>query len=866
MSVNKTTASALASAVTVQAANPAKQIPAPTAIKRGLFSRLIGRVEPLTSNPLAKPKTVEAPKVEAPKVEPKKGFDPVTALRVQNLLKDTSRSTFEKLKSLLPIPESLAPIIDMIFGKKTKADVKVGIEKESFTFTTTLEMPGLGISSGTVILNMPLTAQAEETVTDIHPLIVDQLSKALNPKLSDEQQVKGLIQLLSTVPSQNLGLSWKNGFVRIHLNLPNGASLVLNLILPTSALADVKTPDILRKILQSILKENYAGIETLLSQDVSINWDGSTSRFDIEFPKQLALHINEITQIDVVGSFGGFIAKLLGKNSTLIIPKNIRGTVDFKNSSIQFDKGTTFITMGVPFPNVTINTISFDPKDNEIDEVTFDELLVRNYKRKPAPKDASDKKKETAVADEKKVVVNYEFIAIDANPAQPAALPKTKVVQSKAEIERATLVSKIKEKIAGQPAPTQPKPKAEEAPKSTVSVFESLKKMIKIPDALAPLIKIFFADQTKVDLNVGIEDNLTVSVNNLNIPRLGISGKASLSIPATVQANLETSPVQLHPKLNRELNKLLAQELNPSSLEEAALFNNLIDFALTMPNQNINMHWDGDNNRAQMAITLPGGMVLNLELNINKQKAEQDTLRASLLEALDSLDANPVASDEEFKGWKQYQRIIALQKVVNTVGENDFRRAELLRVLGNHGDEKTLRAALVKVLERDVLRTKLAEVLGEQFDGLEPFLKQTFAFNWDGKEKAFKITFGEQQFINLKSLKLKKGGFFKNMLRKFVNWMAGNKAISLPKEIRGKVNFEDASVTFEKGTTFVVRGPLGITKRVSLRTVSFARENMIDIKLRCFGTQNIPVDTTKSNVETASASILSRGRSVKQHQ
>jgi hypothetical protein len=1006
MSVNNDNNTRLTSSVTDRTAVAGtKPVPKPAIAQPAQPQQLVGRVEQLTQSQPA----VQAPKAEATKEESKKGFDLSIAFCVQNLLKDTSRSTLDKLKSLLPIPPSLTAIIDMFLCKKTKADVKVGIEKETLTFATTLNLPGLGISSSTVTLNVPLNAQAEDKVTDFPPSISDLLGQALNPLLSEDLKMDEIIKLLSTVPSQNLSFSWKNGSVSIHITLPNGASLVLKISLPISEKL-TKTPDILRIFLKSILKENYAGIETLLGQDMSIKWDGSKSRFDIEFPQQIALHINEISQLGVMGGFMGFIAKFIAKNSTVIIPKNIRGTVDFKNSTIQFDKGTTFITMGVPFPNVTIKKISFDPKDNEIDEITFDELLVPNYKRKPAPKNVIDtkkvaaivvEKKEAAVVPEKKVIVNYEFISIDISPAQPSAT--TNVVQTKAEIERASLISKIKIKIAQLPAPVQPQPKAGEAPK-TVSVFESLKKMIKIPDALAPLIGIFFADQTKVDLNVGIEDNLTISVDNLNIPKLGLVGKASLKIPTT--PTQEKDPVTLPREMEKIIDTLAGKTLQPDSLEEFALISNLIDLALTLPNQTIRIQWKGSINKAELFITLPGGMELTLELNVNNIQAEHDTLRTKLFEALDS------RLDEIAGESGQYLLHTKLLDVLNTVGKNDPRRAQILGILDKN-DKESLRTELEKLPGTDFLRTKLAGILGEQFAEIEPFLSQTlsfewdenhnavlkipelgitgrasifipqnvepvkdkksvklhpqikealsallsqdpksissdeiaklnnfidllltlsnqdihinwlgeaneanlivtlpggmtlrlemdmkkigesdilrtkltellgsqfaaeiepllsqtFTFNWTGETKEFSLKFLEKQpRLNFKSLETKEEvkGFFNNIAKRFINWVARTRFILLPQEIHGKVNLENGSVEFNKGTTLIVNTLFGITKRISLRLVSFARDNFIDIRLRCFGTQDIPIP--KPSNDPVRQTMLTDERLVHNHQ
>jgi hypothetical protein len=160
------------------------------------------------------------------------------------------------------------------------------------------------------------------------------------------------------------------------------------------------------------------------------------------------------------------------------------------------------------------------------------------------------------------------------------------------------------------------------------------------------------------------------------------------------------------------------------------------------------------------------------------------------------------------------------------------------------------------------MRTKLPEILtkilGSQIAAdIEPLLAQSFTFNWDGETKKFSFKFLEQQTLAIKSVKLKKGGFFQNLLRKFVSWITKNRVISLPKEIHGTVNFETASVEFKKGTTFTIRTALGLSKKLGLQMFSFAKDKMIDVVFRCFGTQEIVVDTaTESDLESARIAIL----------
>ncbi len=813
MSVKNITS--LAGVVTVQPAAAVKQLPKPTAQKTGFFSGLFEskKVEQLATNPLAKPQAQapEAPKVEAPKVEPKKAFDPASMVLVQNLLKDTSRSTFDKLKSLLPIPESLTSIVNMFLGKGTKANVKVGLENGAVNLTADVKMPALGIQ-GTAVLSLPMTAQPASDITEFHPLIVDKLSKALNPLLSDEQQVKELIKLISTLPSEVLKFHWSNGSANIIITLPNGASINLNLTLPTSE-ESAETPDIVRTLLKTILKENYAGIETFLSRDMIFNWDGSTSRFEIRFPQQLALHIEKISSIDIANPILSKLVAAVGKDSTIIIPPNIRGTVDFKNPSIQFDKGTTFVVKNAPIPDITIDRISYDPTAEKMfltlktSWLVIPDALLRNLEidLKDSPKKAPKKD-----AIEKPNIVKYAFVPVET---KDVARPET-----------AHLV----------------------ADKPKISVFESLKKMIKIPEALEPLIGIFFADQTKLDVNVGIEDNLTVSVNNLNIPKLGLVGKASLSIPAVPANTEEQAPVELHPQIEHLIETLIGQ---PNSEEEFALMGNLIDLALTMPNQNMHMRWEGGIGMAQLVVTLPGGMLLTLDLDVQKIQGKNDPLMAQFLEILDNELVVP--KDES----PLYYRQTRLLKVLDTVAADDPRRAQILEVLQTNTDKDILRSELAKIIEKDILRTKLTEILGSQFAAdIEPLLSQSFTFNWDGKTKQFSIKFLKEQKLHIKSLKFKKAeGFFGpviNFFRNIVEGLMKNSMITLPKEIRGSVDLANAKINFYKGTSFYIG-----MKRAGLRLVSFARENWIDIGIKCIGGHMIDIDRTKSDLDKSRTRI-----------
>jgi len=642
------------------------------------------KAEQLATNSLVKPQAQAAEKEKS-----KKNFDPERDLVVQNFLKDTTLSTLDKLKSLLPIPESLTPLMNMFLGKGTNTGIKVSLENDSLKLMADIKMPAQGLQ-GAAILSLPVIKQpTTSAVTELHPIIIEKLSKPLNPLLSEKEQVKGLIQLISTLPSEVLSFTWSNGSADIAITLPNGASLKLTLKLPTSKESE-KTPDILRTFLKTILKENYAGIETLLSKEMIFNWDGSTSRFEIRFPQQLALHIQEISSIDISNPILSKLVTAIGSKSALIIPPNIRGAVNFKNPSIQFDIGTKFIIKNALIPDISIDQISYDPATKKMfltlqtSWTLFPDALLKNLEidLKDSPKQAP--KKDAVV---KPNIVKYEFVPID-----------TKIV-------------------------ARPEVSVAIAPKSTISVFESLKQLIKIPKKLEPLIEIFFADQTKLDVNLSIEDSLAVSVDNLNIPKLGITGKASLKIPT--QSKEEKMPVTLLPEIEEIFFKLGGEKLQPKFSEKSALFCNLFDLALTLPNQNIRMQWEGNTSKATLFITLPGGMELTLELDVKEIQAEHDTLRMKLLETLDS----PLELSTK------------LLDVLCTIGKHDPRRAQILTILNRKNNKELLRTEFEKMAGTDFLRAKLSEILGDQFAEIEPFLSQRMSFKWDGENKRAVLEF-----------------------------------------------------------------------------------------------------------------------------
>jgi hypothetical protein len=791
-----------------------KPLPKPNAPTKGFFSDITHifqnkKVEKLAENPLAKPQSPEAPKESS-----EKPFDPASLMRVQNFLKDTSQSTFDKLVGLLPIPESLAPLVKMFLGKGMNGDVKAVIANDNLELTADVKSPGLGIN-GTAVLCLPITEKpADATLTALHPMMVDKLSQILNPALSKQEQVQAAILLISTLPSQSVSFNWKDGTVNIVITLPNGATLKLDLSISTSK-DSAKTSDILRQFLKTILKENYTGIETLLSQNMIFKWDGSSSQFEIRFPQQLALHIEKISSIDLSNPILDKLVKAIANDTTIILPSTIRGTIDFKNPSVQFDKGTALIIKDSPLPDITLDRISYDPEDKKMflslktSSMLIPDALLRNIDIDLKDKQNEATKKATS---EKPNVVQYKFIPIKKNVA---LVPETKH------------------------APLS-KPK--------ISAFETLKKMVAIPETLKPLVGSLLADQTALDINVGIDDNVTVAVNNVNIPGFGLVGKASLSIPTQPTSIADQEPVKLNPKLETLIEPLIKR---PETLKEFASMSNLIDLALTLPNQNLHMRWEGGIGQAQLTMTLPGGMVLNLDLDVNKIQGKNDPLMAKFLEVLDS----PVPQGSS----KRHYHPAKLVEVFEKFGGDHPNHAQIREALiANMDDKDALRTELAKIIERDALRTKLAQLLGNEFVGdLEPLLTQSFTFNWSGHTKQFSIKFDKEQKLHIKSLKFKEavgfGSSVINFFGKILGSLLSNTKISLPKVIRGDVDFETGKINFYKGTSVYVG-----FKRAGLRMISFKRENFIDIGIACFGGHEFGIDRRTKPVDKTRIAIVDR--------
>jgi hypothetical protein len=496
----------------------------------------------------------------------------------QKILQQPS-SIIEKVKSLVNIPKDLAPFVDIFMAKGTHLTLDVGLENDSLVFSTDLNLACKGVKSK-VYVTLPTTAgeALDATPINLDPRLKALLGAKLSPGLSKDLDINQIVQLLLTIPSQTMNVTYvgPENIADITITLPSGATLKLEFEIPKANDAKAQgDSDAVRSFLKGILKENYAGIEPLLSETFTFIWDGATSQFNINFLQQQAVKINELA-MKGKGPLVTLIEKI-GKNGTLVLPKTIAGTVDFQKSSIQFEPGTRLILKDfLAFDkDIDLHQVSFDIKENTL----FLSISCFGSRIIPIkldqPKDAESPLEK----------LDFKFIPFNDPKAKETVQKEKQAAEVKA------------------PAVSEQKP---------ISVFNQIKKLIKIPEALTFYVNMLFANGTKLHAEVDIQDNVTFKTR-VNIPGAGITGQASFSFPVT-PSSPELPPV----KMNNGLLDLVSEQLKSLTTEED--MEKLLALLTMIPSQNMHIHWTGSSSNASIIVTLPGGATLKLDLNIPKQE------------------------------------------------------------------------------------------------------------------------------------------------------------------------------------------------------------------------------------------------------
>jgi hypothetical protein len=557
------------------------------------------------------------------------------------------------------------------------------------------------------------------------------LGAKLSPALSKEFNLNQIVNLLLTIPAQTMSITCvgSEGIADITLNLPSGAILKLELAIPKPA--DAKNQgdsDVVRSFMKGLLGPHFEGIRPLLGETFTFIWDGETSQFKINFVQQQAVRIDTL-KLRGEGPLQALVAKI-GENGTIVIPETIAGTVDFRKGSMQFEPGTKLVLKDFLFfdKDIDLHRVSYDVEKNTVN------LLISCFGERTIPIKLDAPKVKPAESPLEKL--DFKFIPFTDPDARKPAEQKKQTAEKK-------------EKIA-QPIP----------------VFSQIQSFIKIPEAFASLMNMFFAKGSKLNANIDIQDNIAFTTE-VKIPGAGITGQASLTVPMTPSSE-DPTPVNM----NEGLLELLGEQLK--SLGSDAEMDKLLALLTMLPAQNIYVRWIGSSNVAKIDMDLPGGAHLKLDLIISKE--------------------------------------------------------------GN-----------------EIVRSLLKKILKDNYQGIAPLLLQDYALTWNGSSSRFKVEFVNQQIVRINTLKLKGEGFVQDLVAKLIK----NSTIVLPQVMSGTVNLEKASVTFDQGTEFVLKGLLPFDKKIGFEKVTFRpKDNAIDLQIQCFGSHKATVDLNTSNVDSVDMDIL----------
>jgi hypothetical protein len=147
--------------------------------------------------------------------------------------------------------------------------------------------------------------------------------------------------------------------------------------------------------------------------------------------------------------------------------------------------------------------------------------------------------------------------------------------------------------------------------KEPISAFEKLKNLLSLPPSITPLLDMLLKKGTQLDVNARVEDQFMVFTTDVTIPGGSLKGKAKLQVPLAPQPTTDT-PVELHPAVEKLLQSLLTP-LVPKDQKT----DEILKLLLTLPSQSISLTWV--NGAADFGVTLPGGAVLKLTLEMPLQ-------------------------------------------------------------------------------------------------------------------------------------------------------------------------------------------------------------------------------------------------------
>lgn len=333
---------------------------------------------------------------------------------------------FHKSGSILTQLEGEIPLVQKPWEGETLLEesiytslLKVGVNssiQEEIGNTTALTLALPGNVSCDFILTIPRSASGERRAPkELHPFIIDTLQqkllafhKTLCQKIPSEPEVQKtffenanielseVVNLIKQLPTQDIKVSWdgKTGNATLSLTLPGGAQLKIYIKSPTDyGQAFDKLPSFIREVLAAQLKGIYPVVRPLLTQTFNFQWNGASSEFELKFESPQKVLIKTLV-LKAKGALAA-IAEKIAKDTKIRLPRKIIGKVNFKDLSLRLfgsklddktgekmdDKLTIEVdTPGVPNFDISLPSVSFDPKPNVV-TVNYDTLFKKGSEK-----------------------------------------------------------------------------------------------------------------------------------------------------------------------------------------------------------------------------------------------------------------------------------------------------------------------------------------------------------------------------------------------------------------------------------------------------------------------------------------------------
>lgn len=243
----------------------------------------------------------------------------------------------------------------------------------------------------------------DKTVSDkeikLNQEVLNQINSTLQTAVKDDYNVDEIVPLLLKLPTKEVVLNWEGakGVATLNMNLPGGASLMLELSSPKLVGKTANSiPPVMEKLMSHFaFKELFTSLKPFFSSDFALTWDGTTSEFGLTFKQEQQLHIQEI-QLPKKGPLNS-IAQFVGNNSFVRIPGQIKGKINFEDLLIEFTPKLTFnVKSGIFGKEIDIRKIRYHNQEASIG-LDFNCLGSHSVK---IPLKASEPQKKTAAPSE----------------------------------------------------------------------------------------------------------------------------------------------------------------------------------------------------------------------------------------------------------------------------------------------------------------------------------------------------------------------------------------------------------------------------------------------------------------------------------